>query len=279
MTMHEEGGGIARINEAAGRGGADVSDETVALLQKALGLSAQSEGAFAVTIAPLTLAWGVTSDTPRVPPQSEIDTLLPLVNDTDLHIDGNHVELETEGMGIDLGGIAKGEACNVALKIYEKHGITSALLDIGSSSIYALGTKPGGIPWRIGFRNPEAGSEASIASFTLENLALGMSGGYERFFEVDGERYIHIIDPRTGRPAESDIVSVGAVHADGAAADFWATTLFIWGKARTLEYMRGGIAIFLDDAGTLYVSESLRDGFEMQEWAEELYAVEFVPRG
>lgn len=280
LTMYGADGDIARINVAAGSGGAEVSDETVALLQKGLALSAQSEGAFALTIAPITLAWGVTSGQPRVPAQSEIDALLPLVNDEDVQIEGNRVALARAGMGLDLGGLAKGEACNLARDIYEEYGVRSALLSIGGSSIYARGTKPDGTPWRVGFRDPNVGEGAYMASFTLTDMALGVSGGYERFFEVDGKAYIHIFDPRTGQPAQSDIVSVGAVHEDGAAADFWATTLFIWGKDRTLQYMRqGGAAIFVDEAGTLYVSESLRDGFELHEQAGVAYTVEYVAGG
>lgn len=267
---------IVRINKAAGKGGADVSKETVALLAQAQQLSAQSEGAFAVTIAPLVLAWGVTTETPRVVPQTEIDTLLPLVDDTKIQIEGNHVLLPETGMGIDLGGIAKGASCSVVKAIYEEYGVESALLSIGGN-IYAHGTKPDGTPYRIGFRDPEHGENSYIASFAMQDEVIAVSGGYERFFEQDGNKYIHIIDPRTGKPAVSDIASVGAIRKDGAEADFYSTTLFVWGKERTLQYMQdGGKAIMLDSEKNLYVSSALRDSFELKKELEGQYTVVFI---
>ncbi len=278
LSLFSDTGDIARINAAAGAAGADVSPETAALLQQALALSAGSDGAFAITIAPLTLAWDITGEYPRVVPQAELDALLPLVDDAAVVVDGTHVTLPQAGMGMDLGGIAKGAACTQARQIYEENEVDSALLSIGGN-IFAHGTKPDGTPWRIGFRDPAGGQNAYIASFQLTDQVIAVSGGYERFFEQDGKKYIHILDPRTGCPVQSDIASVGAIASDGTVADFYSTTLYVWGKERTLQYMRsGGAAILLDNAGTLYVSESLREGFMLHEEAGE-YPVEFVPGG
>lgn len=265
-------GDIARLNRDAGQW-VDISPKTAALLQKSIALSESSEGTFAVTIAPLTRAWGITTDTPRIPPQSEIDELLPLVDDGALLLEEGRAMLPREGMGVDLGGIAKGAACSLAEEIYEKNGVESALLDIGGN-VYARGTKPGGDPWVVGFRDPAGGY---IASLPLEDEVIAVSGGYERYFEEDGKRYIHILDPRTGYPAESDIVSVGVIDGDGAVADFYSTTLFIEGLEAALNYMRdGGTAIVLDEEGNLYVSRVLEEGFRLREETQGAYELIYI---
>lgn len=276
FSMFSKDGDIARINAAAGLGGADVDPQTTALLQHALALSAQSGGAFAITIAPLTSAWGITTDTPRVVPEAELAGLMPLVNDSAVTIQGNHVTLPEAGMGIDLGGIAKGAVCTEVKNMYNQLNISSALISIGGN-IYAHGTQPDGTPFTLGFRDPAGDETSYIASFAMADAVIAVSGGYERYFEQDGTRYIHIIDPRTGRPAQSDIASVGVIHEDGATADFYSTTLYVLGLGKTLAYMRsGGQAIVLDMHNTLYVSDSLRDSFALRPGMESTYMIEYI---
>lgn len=263
MTRFGTTSDIARINAAAGKGGQEVAPETADFLREALDISGQSQGVFALSIAPLTQAWGITTDAPRVPPQEEIQQLLTLVDDSAISIEGNRVTLAQEGMGLDLGGIAKGATCDIARDIYQKNNVSGALLSIGGN-IYAHGTKPDGSKFRIGFNDPYREDSQYIASFEMQDQVIAMSGGYERFFEKDGKRYIHIIDPRTGFPAESDIVSVGAICDSGAEADFWSTTLFLWGRDKTLEHMKqGGCAVMLDQQGNLYISQALEESFEL----------------
>lgn len=276
LSLFKENSEVARINAAAGKGGAEVSAETAALLEKALALSAQSEGAFAITIAPLTLAWGVTTDNPHLVPNAQLAQLLPLVGDEMVRIEGTRVLLPKEGMGIDLGGIAKGAACQTAMDIYEKHGVRNALLSIGGN-VYARGTKPGGEKWTVGFRDPTKGREAYVASFSMQDKVIAVSGGYERFFELDGKQYIHILDPRTGKPAQSDILSVGVIHPDGAVADFYSTTLFVQGLNSALAYMQsGGEAIVIDSDYNLYLSAGLEEDFELYEEVVDIYTLNLV---
>lgn len=276
LSLFGDEGDVAQINAAAGREWVEVSPETLQLLQKSVDLSLESEGAFAITIAPLTLAWGITSDTPRVPAPEEIEQLLGLVDDSKLELSADGAYLPEAGMAIDLGGIAKGEACSVAKRIYTKNQVDSALLDIGGN-VYARGEKPDGSPWVVGFRDPDGTSGGYIASFPLRDEVIAVSGGYERFFEADGTRYIHILDPRTGYPAESDIVSVGVIHEDGATADYYSTRLFVQGRDRALDFMRaGGCVILLDNTDTLYISASLEEDFEFYEEAAKRYELVVV---
>ncbi len=282
LSLFNPEGDIGRINASAGGEGAEVQPETAKLLSRALALSAQSEGAFAISIAPLTLAWGITGEAPRRPTSGELRALLPLVDDTRVEQSGSRVRLPVAGMGLDLGGIAKGAACQLAKEIYENSGVASAWISLGGN-VYAHGAGPDGKPFRIGFADPGRPGEARdtgayIASFELQDAVMAVSGGYERYADIDGERFVHIINPQTGLPVQSDIVSVGVVCADGAEADFWSTTLYVWGKERALAKMGQGLAaILLDGAGRLYVSESLRAGFRLNDDAS--YEVSYVSGG
>ncbi len=265
LSLYNENSDIAKINAASGKSPVKISAEAYDLLTQATQLSSISNNAFAITVAPLTLAWGITSDTPHVLSQSEIDALLPLVDDSALILENGTAFLKNEGAKIDLGGIAKGTACNLAKKIYEENGVKSALLSVGGN-IYVKGKKPDGSAYRIGFRDPTKSAQTSIASITLEDEVLAVSGGYERYFEENGTRYHHILDPKTGAPASSDIVSVGIIEKDGTKADFYSTTLFVWGKEKTLAFMKnGGKVIMLDAENNLYVSRALEPSFELVE--------------
>ena len=150
LSLYQSDSDIARLNEAA----VEVSDETYCILKQAKDLCEQVPDAFALTIAPLTLAWGITTDQPRVLTQAEIDELLPLVDDDSLILQDGQAMLLRSGQAVDLGGIAKGAACDVAREVYEDLEIEHALLNLGGSTIYAKGTKPDGTPFRIGFRDP-----------------------------------------------------------------------------------------------------------------------------
>ena len=272
FSLYRTDSEIAAVNAAAGQNAVPVSAETFALLQRTLALSEQSDGAFRITVAPLTQLWGITGEAPRVPTAEQLAAVLPLIDDKTVQLNeaSFRVMLPRRGQALDLGGIAKGYACDAARQVYLQHGVRHALLSVGGN-ICAVGGNADGTPYRIGFRDPDGGAESYLASFLLTDGVVSVSGGYERWFEQDGVRYHHILDPATGFPAESDLVSVGVVSflrpedavPDGTAADFWSTTLFCWGKEKTLDWMRqtGAAVLALDKDGTLYVSACLRDGF------------------
>lgn len=280
FSLYDSGSEIAAINAAAGKAPVSVSERTLSLLGTALSLSGISDGKFQITIAPLTELWGITTDSPHVPSQQELDAVLPLIDDASVQINDEDktVFLPTEGQAIDLGGIAKGFACDEARQAYLDSGVTSALLSIGGN-VCAVGSRPDGKPFRIGFRDPEGDEESYIASFELSDAVIAVSGGYERYFVQDGVTYHHILDPETGFPAKSDIVSVGVVGPNGTVTDFWSTTLFCWGRDKTLKWMRtSGLGVLmLDDQGTLYVSQSLQEGFRNE--VGDRIQVQFVEAG
>ncbi|MEG1931675.1 MAG: FAD:protein FMN transferase [Pygmaiobacter sp.] len=268
---------IAAINAGSGSPVA-VSAATYDLLQRSLALSATSKGAFDLTIAPLTLLWGVTTDHPRVPTQAEIDAVLPLIDDGAVTLGANNTVRLAPGQAIDLGGIAKGNACSLAKDIYEEYGITSAVLNIGGN-VYIKGRNPNGNRFRVGFRDPSGGESSWIASVELEDEVLAVSGGYERYFEENGVRYCHIMNGKTGYPVNSDILSVGVITPDGTLADFMSTTLYVWGEAKTRDYMQQQDAVsvlLLTADNTLYVSKALESRFALTDEAAERYTVVFI---
>lgn len=278
LSLYEKNGDIARLAQGAGSGEpVTIDPQTYALLVQAKTLAAQTEGAFQLTIGPLSLAWGISGDAPHVPPQQEIDALLPLVDDGGLILQNGTARLSVTGQAVDLGGAAKGAACDQAKVLYEQYGISSALCVMGGSSIYAHGTKPDGSLWRLGFRDPAGDGNSSLASFAIRDAAFATSGGYERYFELDGVRYQHILDPETGAPVQTDIVSVGVLAESGLAADIWSTALFVQGKEKALAYFSaGGEGMLLDEEGNLYVSAALQESFILADGAAERRRVVFL---
>ena len=273
LSLYKENSDITRINAAAGKNAVEISEETASLLMKAKSLAQTTNGAFALTLAPVTLAWAVNSDSPRVVPADECAALAGLVDDEALQLTKNTAFLQKEGQGLDLGGCAKGAALDAMAQVYDQYGVESAVVSLGGN-VYARGTKPNGTPWRVGFRDPSKDDSASLASFELTDAVMSVSGDYERYFEQDGVRYGHIMNPETGAPAQSDIISVGVICETGLEADIRSTELFVRGKKAALEYFQaGGTGMMLCEDGVLYVSRNLEDGFQL---ADDSQQVQFI---
>ena len=278
LSLFNENSEIAKINAGAGTPVA-VSADTWELVRRSLALSATSEGAFDLTIAPLTLLWGITTDHPAVPAKGDIAAALTLVDDSAVVLEESaHTVQLAAGQGLDLGGIAKGNACAVAQKVYEKYGVSSAVLSIGGN-VYIRGKNPDGSRFKVGFRDPTGSENSYIAALEMEDQVMAVSGGYERYFEQDGVRYCHILNGRTGWPVESDILSVGAISADGTVADFMSTTLYVWGAEKTRAYMKENpdmLIVMLDQDGRLFVSAGLQGNFELTADAAAQYSVTYL---
>ena len=161
------------------------------------------------------------------------------------------------GMEIDLGGIAKGYTSSRVMEIFKEYGVEHGLVSLGGN-VQALGGKQDGNPWRVAIQNPESELDY-LGVLEIADKCVITSGGYERFFEQDGVRYHHIIDPRTGSPADSGIISSTIISSDGALADGLSTSLFIMGLEEAEKYWRANADKFdfvLEDrSGKLYISE------------------------
>ena len=201
--------------------------ELAALLEKAEKMRAETNGAFDPTLAPVLEAWGFGSEHPRVPSDGELAALLQTVGTEPFYTaDGDAVTL-TDGVQIDLGGIAKGYAGDCVKALFEAHGCTG-VIDLGGDVVFA-GMKEDGSPWRIAVKDPNKPSDF-LGTFSANNeCAVVTSGVYERNFTENGVTYHHIIDPATGKPAESGLVSVTVVCGDAASADALSTALFVMG--------------------------------------------------
>ena len=190
---------------------------------------------------------------------------LSLVDASDIRFDEETGEVffEKEGMKIDFGGIAKGYTSTRLMDILQEQGISSALVNLGGN-VQALGDKPDGSKWKVGIQDPENNSDL-LGILSISDLAVITSGGYERYFEEDGKTYHHIIDTRTGYPADTGLLSVTIVMQDGTTADGLSTFLFAAGEEKAVEFWKehyGEFEMILFTADErLLVTEDLRDIF------------------
>lgn len=256
-SISSSDGDIARLNTDKQ---ATLSDDTIALLKRAQKISASTGGLFACTIEPVMEAWGFTNGNYTVPDDATLQSLLAHVDDTQIAIDGNTVTIPAD-VKVDLGGIAKGFTSDRVMELFSADGVTSGIISLGGN-VQTLGTKPDGSLWRVGIQDPDD-SSGIIATIEVADKAVITSGGYQRYFEQDGTTYHHIIDPRTGMPADSGLTSVTIVSDDGTLADGLSTSLFIMGKEAALDYWRAHRdnfdVILVASDGSITISEGLAD--------------------
>ena len=235
-------------------------EDTRALLSRALEVSASTGGIFDCTIEPVMQAWGFTTQQYRVPDPAELSTLLAHVDYTQVQLDGSTAAIPDD-VQVDLGGIAKGYTSDRMMQIFSENGVTSGIISLGGN-VQALGCKPDGSKWRVAVQDPNDESE-NFAVVEIEDEAVITSGGYQRYFEDNGEVYHHIIDPRTGYPSDSGIISSTIVSHDGTLADGLSTSLFIMGVDDALDYWRAHSdefdAILMDKDGKVYVTKGIAD--------------------
>ena len=243
----------------------ELSEDTAILLEEAIQLSEETDGAFDVTIFPLMEAWGFSGGDYNVLSDSERKELLAVVGMDHVHYDPERRTLSLDrGTRIDLGGIAKGYLADCLAGLMRTRQVPAAMLSLGSSTIQLTGAKPDGTQWSIALRDPED-ENAFAGILRTEACVIDTSGGYERFFERDGKTYWHILDPATGAPAESGLLSVTVVGADGAEGDGLATALFVMGEERALDYWRARAddfdLVLVREDGTITVTEGIQDAF------------------
>ena len=272
---------ISQLNAHAGDGTAvELDGDTLELLTFAQRMARLLPGDFDITIAPVMDAWGFTGEERHVPEEETLAQALDLVDSEKLLLDeaAGTARLEEAGMAVDLGSIAKGYAAARAEEVLREAGITSALLDLGRN-ITLIGSKPDGTSWRVGIADPQDDSQ-SLCVLSLEDQTASTSGGYERWFEEDGVRYHHIIDPKTGYPASSGLLSVTVISPDHLLADALSTALFVAGPETAMELWRSRTdfeLVLCTDQGQLLVTEGLEAGFEFR-GEEQGYGYQIVRR-
>ena len=271
---------IARLNNAAGVEKVKLSDVVLKMLAESAdysALSSQNGGGFDITIGPVTAEWAITSDHPQVPADDIIAQKLALVNWRDLYIDRTVGEamLARKGQAVDPGAVAKGYVCDLVADMVEKHPGISGYINAGSS-LFCVGEKPDGTPWRFGVRDPNGVQGEYIGTITLpwtdpvsDNTyrMLSASGTYERYFEVDCEKYHHIIDSRVGKPVQNSLISVTILCYNGLATDCLSTDFLTRGVEGVLQCLNDpqyGI-IAVDETGVIYISNHIRGIFTKNE--------------
>lgn len=244
-------------------GAATVQPDTATVIRAGLTYGRETNALFNIAINPIMEAWGFMDEAYRVPDPAEIDALLPNTDLTGIAFqeaeNGQaHIRLNPD-MSIDLGAIAKGYTSQRCIEVLREKEIRSAMISLGGN-IQVLADKPDGNPYRIAIQNP-ADPEQYAGVLAVTDAAVITSGTYQRYFVENGITYHHIIDPRTGYPAESGLASVTIVSADGTMADAYATALFVMGLDAATDFWRAQAgafeAIFIESDGRVTITEGI----------------------
>lgn len=249
---------IYKINE---NHTAEVSEATADMIRAAIDISKRTNGAFDVTTAPLSDLWGFYGSNFRVPSNSEVKTALSGVGYEKIAIRGNTITIP-ENTKIDLGGIGKGCASDWVTLVLKNNGVKSAIISLGGN-VHAIGSRVGGGAWTVGITDPSDTSQI-LGTVKVKDKAVVTSGGYQRNFTENGVTYHHIIDPKTGKSANSGLTSVTIISDSGITADGLSTALFVMGldSAETLWRSSNDFeAVFVGDNGKITVTEGIKDAF------------------
>ena len=229
-----------------------------------------TDGDLDLSIYPVLKAWGFTTGDYQVPEDAQIDELLNNVDYNKIEIadfENDYIDVVLpEEMEIDLGSVTKGYASQMLYDFFKENGVDSALINLGGN-VQCLGGKKTGEPWNVAIKSPFQDSKSGILGVLhAKDIAIVTSGGYERFFEENGKVYWHILNPKTGKPADNGITSITIVGKDGLKCDGLSTALFVKGMDGALEYWRehGDFeAIIVSPEGEVHVTEGLAEDFSL----------------
>ena len=275
-SVYVDSSEVVRINDASGRRRVPILPETFSLLKQSVEVSVATGGAFDITVGAIKSAWHFEADHPHVPDASEIRSLLPRVNFRRILLGKDNVLLAERGMRIDMGGVAKGFVIDQGVGVLKGAGIRAGLIDAGGD-LRIFGQHPYRDRWKIGIRHPRSHEGELIGVLETDASSIATSGDYERYFIQDGKRYHHILDPKTGYPAEG-CISVTVVAESAVLADAYATAVFVLGPAEGMTLIEHrddleGLIVFEKEnvLGTL-VSSGLRDRVQFTEKIESRVA-------
>ena len=250
------------INHADGEP-VTVSDETAELLRFSLEMGKQTEGALDITIYPVLTAWGFTTGSYQIPSEELLAEKMQLVGFEKVSLEDNTVSL-LPGMQLDFGAVAKGYACDLIRDLLRDNGVTSAIISLGGN-ICAIGSRTDGSDFRISVQHPD--NRNSLGILSLSDRCISTSGTYERYFVgEDGKEYGHILNPETGSPMQSNLISVTMVSEDGKLCDALSTSLFVKGLDGALDYYReheGFELLLMAENKEVYLTSGLKDRFTL----------------
>lgn len=279
ISMNEPGSEIYAINEAAGQSPVEVSEDIYPLIEKSAEYSENNNDGFDYTIGPIVDLWRIGYDDARKPSQAEIDATLPLVNHEAVTIDPQErtVFLEKEGMSMDLGAIAKGFITDEAIRVFEENGVTTGSVDLGGN-VVIRGDSPsreeGG--WNVGVQDPFTQRGGIVGFLNLKDRSIVTSGIYERYLEVDGEQYHHLLSPEKGYPFDNEIAGVTIISDYSIDGDALSTAVFSLGLEEGLAYVNRQEnieAIFVTKEKEVYTSDGVTEKFNLSnetfKWVNE----------
>jgi thiamine biosynthesis lipoprotein len=263
LSEWKEGSPLSAVNRAAGREAVAVPDDLLALLERSLALGRATDGAFDVSWAALWGLWDFRATPPRVPSAEEVASRRRFVDFRRVVLDPQErtVLLPESGMKLGLGGIGKGYALDQVAAMLGRAGFGDFLV-VGGGQVLARGRR-GDRPWRIGLRDPRGGPEEFFARLELRDASLSTTADNESFFVVDGVRYHHVLDPRTGYPSRG-LRSATVLHAEATLADALSTAVMVLGRERGLAVAAelGAEALVIDERGELAATPGLSERLE-----------------
>ena len=263
VSVTDEASELYAINQT---GTGILTGSAADLMQSALAICTRTDGALDISIYPIVRAWGFTTGEYQVPDTDALQELLTYVDYTKIKYDRETGNVSIPyGMKIDLGSVAKGYVGSQAAQYLRENGVNSALLNLGGN-IQTIGCKPDGTPWKIAIKDPSG--DTPIIVLSVQDQAIVTSGGYERYFELEGNTYWHIMDPTTGRPAENGLLSVTIIGNDGAVCDGLSTALFVMGLEKAVALWQESDnfeAVFITAEKDIYITEGLMASFSLTE--------------
>lgn len=267
ISSEEENSEISTINENAGIKSIEVSDDVYRLIEIAKEHSHLADGKFDFSVGPLTNLWHIGFPDARKPGQSEIDAILPLIDYQSVILDEKRqtIFLTEKGMALDLGAIAKGFITDEVVTVLEENNVTTAIIDLGGN-IFVLGNHPSGEAWTVGIQDPNATRGATIGKVKRSNESIVTSGIYERYLEVEGERYHHLLNPDTGYPFTNDLAGISIITNSSTDADALSTTAFSKGIEEGIYFIQEfteAEAIFISHDKKVYTTKGLKGKFEL----------------
>lgn len=271
ISWRIDGTEVNTINKVAGEGGINAENEKLPTwLKQCKEVYEKSEGLLDITVGPASRLWDIGGDNPRIPDEEELKNALALIDGNKVRVDGTTVTFETPEGQLDLGAVGKGIACDeISSYLTENQVDVNGTFSVGGS-ILIYGKKSNGEPWRIGIQDPrgEDGTYMGALEFNQEEgeaVFVSTSGDYEKYFEEDGVRYHHILDPRTGAPADSDLISVTIISESGFLTDALSTACFVAGKEEGMKLAEefGAHIIVVDKDKNVYASDGAKEHFSL----------------
>ena len=247
------------------QGAYSISAEMSDLLSYGLFYSRLSGGAFDLTIGAVSSLWNFTANAPIAPDDAEIQKALPNINYEYVQLEDKQLRFAKDGVMLDLGAIAKGYIADRVKEYLMDQGVRSAMINLGGN-VLCIGSKPEGIPFRVGIQKPFADCNETIAVIDISDLSVVSSGVYERYFEVDGKRYHHILNPKTGYPYDNNLISVTIISKHSVDGDGLSTSCFALGLEKGLELISSlpdTYAVFITSDYQVHYSEGFEDAIKV----------------